>query len=62
MNDLHKILIVGAGMGLGDRLAALLPSAAPEKVITESDREALAAAEAKRRRRAERNKSLGARP
>ena len=56
MSDLHKILIVGASMGLAHQLAALLPDRQPPRPITEADTEALSAAEVKRQRRAERNR------
>lgn len=56
MNDMHKIIIVGVGLALGDRIARLFPEAKPGRVLNSSDRAALAAADAKRQRRIERNK------
>lgn len=53
MNDaLRKILIVGAGLGLVDRMASLFPEPVPTKPLTDADMQRLAAAEAKRARRA----------
>lgn len=56
MSDLHKILIVGASLGLLPKLTELFPSPKPVREITERDTALLEAAEAKRQRRAERNR------
>lgn len=56
MSDLHKVLIVGASLGLLPKLTELFPSPKPVREITEHDTAAIAAAEAKRQRRAERNR------
>lgn len=56
MNNLHKVLIVGASLGLLPRMSELFPSPKPVRPITERDTAAISAAEAKRQRRAERNR------
>ena len=56
MSDLHKILIVGASLGLLPKLTELFSSPKPVRNITERDAAAISAAEAKRQRRAERNR------
>ena len=57
MNNLHKIIIVGAGMGMGlaQRLADLLPQPRHGKVVTDADLATIKAAEEKRKRRQARN-------
>lgn len=58
MNSLHKMLIIGASLGLLPRISELFPSQKPVRPVTEHDTAAIAAAEAKRQRRAERNRKL----
>nr|WP_024308552.1 hypothetical protein [Pseudomonas sp. P818] len=55
MNSLHKIMVIGAGLGLHGQIAALFPEQKPEKALTEQDKIALQKADAKRQRRAQRN-------
>ena len=57
MKELHKIMIVGASLGLLPKLSELFPSPKPVRPITERDTAALSAAEAKRQRRIQRNKA-----
>ncbi len=55
MNSLHKIMVIGAGLGVSNRIAELFPDAKPEKLMTEQDKIALQKADAKRQRRRQRN-------
>lgn len=53
MSDaLHKVMVIGAGLGLTRQIAAIFPEPKPAKQLTDSDRRRLAGAEAKRARRA----------
>lgn len=56
MNNLHKIMIVGASLGLLPRMSELFPNPKPVRPVTEHDTAAIAAAEVKRQRRADRNR------
>lgn len=55
MNELHKVLILGASMGLAQQMAELLPKPRQGKVVTDADLATIKAAEEKRKRRQARN-------
>jgi hypothetical protein len=57
MNDLHRIIVIGAGLGLSSHIASLFPEPKPAKGISLQDVRRMAAADAKRTRRAERMKA-----
>lgn len=57
MNTLHKVLLIGASLGIAEQLAAAFPEPKPEKVISERDKANIANAELKRQRRIELNRS-----
>lgn len=62
MNNLHKIMIIGAGFGLSQQLAEMLPEIKPERAISMQGAARLMAAEQKRQDRAERNRKVGGKP
>ena len=59
MENLHKVMIIGAGLGVHSQIAAIFPEPKPAKALTERDKAALSKAEAKRQRRQQRNKRAG---
>lgn len=61
MNEFHKLMIIGGGLGMASRLASLFPEKRPARELTPADRAAMDAAEAKRQRRAARAKAGEAR-
>ena len=52
MTPLQKILVIGAGAGVADRIAAMFPEPTPERVKTVADQARLEMAENKRRLKA----------
>ena len=59
MHSLHKVMVIGAGLGLHSQIAAMFPEPKSAKALTERDKAALSKAEAKRQRRQQRNKRAG---
>ena len=59
MENLHKVMIIGASLGVHSQIAAIFPEPKPAKALTERDKAALSKAEAKRQRRQQRNKRAG---
>lgn len=58
MTSLEKVMVIGASLGLSEQIAKLFPAPLEPKVQTQVDQDALSAAEQKRLRRAERNRTL----
>ena len=56
-NALHRVMVIGAGLGLASQLAALFPEPRPAVQLTEADMRRIALAEAKRLRREEKRKT-----
>ena len=54
MNSIHKVMVIGAGLGLHSQIAAMFPEPKPAKALMERDKAALSKAEAKRQRRQQR--------
>jgi hypothetical protein len=54
MNNLAKLVIIGAGIGFTREMAALFPSPKPENKLTTADASRISAAQAKRDRKAAR--------
>lgn len=59
MYSFHKVMVIGAGLGLHSQIEAMFPEPKPAKTLTERDKAALSKAEAKRQRRQQRNKRVG---
>lgn len=56
MSSLHKIMVIGASLGLHGQMGSLFMEPKPTNPLTERDKTALDKAEAKRQRRIQRNK------
>lgn len=54
---MRKIIIIGAALGLGKQIASLLPVTKPSRQLTDFDKARIDAANRKRARRIERNRS-----
>lgn len=54
--QLRRVLLIGASLGLASQISAMLPEPKPAKQITPDDLRRIAAAERKRLKRQARNK------
>lgn len=64
MNQLQKVIVVGAGLGIGHHLVELLDKGMgtpqrPARPQTDADIRSLEAAQAKRKRREEKRRKIG---
>ncbi|HBS81060.1 MAG: hypothetical protein CMK99_13390 [Pseudomonas sp.] len=53
--SLRRVVVIGASLGLTSKIAAMFPDAKPARMKTQADLDRIAAAEAKRARRAEKH-------
>ncbi|WP_019407203.1 hypothetical protein [Stutzerimonas stutzeri] len=58
MNDLHRVMVIGAALGVSSQMASLFPEPNRTKQLTEADMRRIALAEQKRLRREARNRKL----
>ncbi len=57
-SQLHRVMVIGAALGVSSQMASLFPEPKPTKQLTEADMRKIALAQNKRLKREARNRRL----